>query len=61
MNWQRMLWDLRREYKPLAKLAREIDVNPKTLQSIARGDVKDVYYTLGNKLVKIHDMHIKHR
>ena len=55
MNWQLILLQLRRNYKPLAKIARECDVQPCRLQKMARFGVKtDISYTLGSKLVELH-------
>lgn len=59
MNWKMILLDLRREYAPLAKIARDIGVSPKTLQGIARYGVSDVYYTMGAKLIELHSKHVK--
>ena len=57
MNWQQILWELRREFGALTKVAREIDVSAKTLQSIARDGASDVYYSLGVKLIELHNKH----
>ena len=58
VNWQTILIELRRNYKPLAKIAREIDVQPSRLQKMARYGVKtDISYTLGAKLIKLHREH----
>lgn len=55
MNWQQILLQLRRNYAPLAKIARECDVQPCRLQKMARFGVKtDISYTLGSKLVELH-------
>lgn len=58
VNWKLILIQLRRNYKPLAKIAREIDVQPCRLQKMARYGVKtDISYTLGSKLIELHREH----
>jgi len=58
VNWQKILIELRRNYKPLAKVAREIDVQPSRLQKMARYGVKtDISYKLGAKLIELHREH----
>lgn len=58
INWQRILWDLRRNYKPVAAIAREIDMNPKWLQKIAKQGVKtDIGYHSGARLIELHKAH----
>lgn len=58
VNWQRILWDLRRHYKPVAAIAREIDMNHKWLQKIAKDGVKtDISYHNGVKLLELHEKH----
>lgn len=58
VNWQTILLKLRKNYKPLAKIAKDIDVQPSRLQKIARYGVKtDINYTLGAKLIELHREH----
>ena len=58
VNWQIILIQLRRNYKPLAKIAREINVRPYRLQKMARYGVKtDINYKLGAKLIELHREH----
>lgn len=60
INWQRILWDLRRHYKPVAAIAREIEYHPKSLQSLAKGNRKhDLPYTVGVKIIELHNKHCK--
>lgn len=62
IDWQKILWDLKRDYKHLAKIARDIDCSRQMLQKIARGGKKnDVAYSIGVKLLKLHNKFCKHR
>jgi len=55
VNWQRILWDLKRDYAHIAAIAREVGYNPKSLQKLANGISKhDIPYTPGNKLIELH-------
>lgn len=58
VDWQRILWDLRRDYKSLAAVAKEIGISPKWLQKIAKENVKtDIGYHFGVKLLELHKRH----
>lgn len=58
INWQKILWDLRRQYKPLRAVAFEIGANPSALQKVARYGVKtDMFYHTGAALLKLHERH----
>ena len=54
VNWQQLLWDLRRDYKPLAQIADDIGVSHKSLQKAARIGYKRMDYDIGVKLVALH-------
>ena len=55
MNWQRILWDLKRDYKHIAAIARELNCSRKTLQTAASGKrIEDLPYSIGSELIKLH-------
>lgn len=54
-DWQIILLQLRRNYKNIAAIAREVGYCSKSLQVLARGTRKhDLPYTTGNKLMELH-------
>lgn len=53
IDWQRVCLNLRR-YKSLATVAREIGVDSRHLQRIARGEVKEPRFNTGVKLLDLH-------
>lgn len=58
INWQRILFDLKRDYKHIAAVAREIGLHHKTLQKVYRGErLSDLPYTAGCKLIELHKAH----
>jgi len=58
INWQSILWELRRNYKPIAAIAREVEYHPKSLQTLAKGNRRhDLPYTVGKKLLDLYAMH----
>ena len=55
IDWQKILWDLKRDYKHLAAIAREVNYCRKSIQSLANGSRKhDLPYTVGIKLMELH-------
>lgn len=55
INWQLILWDLKRDYAHISVIAKEVGYNSKSLQGLARGSRKhDIPYTPGNKLIELH-------
>ena len=55
IDWQSILWDLKRDYKHLAAIAREVNYSRKTFHSLANGSRKhDLPYTVGIKLIELH-------
>lgn len=55
VNWQSILWELRRNYKPLAAIAVEVGHHPKSLQSLASGRRNhDLPYSVGVKVINLH-------
>jgi len=57
VNWQQLLWDLRKHYKPLAQVADEIGVSHKSLQKAARIGYKRMEYSIGVQIVALHQKH----
>jgi hypothetical protein len=53
-DWQIITLAIRRHYKPLAQVAREINSEEKHLNRLARGDVKDTKYKTGRRLLKLY-------
>jgi hypothetical protein len=60
MDWQMILLQLRKHYKPVRRIAFEIGANPSALQKVARYGVKtDLSYGIGSKLVALHSRYVK--
>ncbi len=57
-NFQQLLLELRRHYKPLTLIAREIGMNAKTLQRITQRGSKQMLYDNGVKIVELHKKHV---
>lgn len=53
-DWQMITLAIRRHYKPLAKVAIEINSEERHLNRLARGEVKDTKYKTGCRLLKIY-------
>ena len=61
MNWQQILWDLKRDYKHLAAIARELNYSRRTFQMLANGSMKkDLPYSIGVQLITLHKEHCQH-
>jgi len=56
-NFQHILQTLRKQYKPLAKVARELDMQEKTLQVAARVEGKTFRYDDGKAIVALYEKH----
>jgi hypothetical protein len=54
IDWQRLLLNLRKRYKPLAQVADEIDCDEQTLCRLARGETKEPRWSVGIKLLDLH-------
>ena len=55
INWQTILWDLKRDYKHQAAIAREVNYSRQTFNHLANGSRKhDLPYAVGNKLIELH-------
>jgi uncharacterized protein YlaN (UPF0358 family) len=58
-DWALVLIQLRKHYKPLAQVAREIGMSPHRLQTISQRGCKNMLYENGKKLVDLHNLHVK--
>jgi hypothetical protein len=57
INFQTVTLNLRRHYKPLATVAKEINSDERTLNRLARGEVRNPRFITGLKLL---DLHLDH-
>lgn len=57
-DFQQLLLEIRRHYKPLTKVAKEIGMNAKTLQRITQRGSKQMLYDNGVKIVELHRKHV---
>jgi hypothetical protein len=57
INWQMILLSLRRDYAPLAKIAREVGCSSKSLQRVARYGCVDMFYSNGSKIMALYNEH----
>ncbi len=55
INWQRICLQLRAKYKPLAVIAKEVGSCERHMNRLARGDVSEPRYTVGVKLLALHE------
>lgn len=56
-DFQMMLRKLRKHYKPLAAIARELDLHEKSLQVACRTKGKSFMYDTGRKIVDLYEAH----
>ncbi len=54
VDWQTVTLAIRRHYKPLAKVAKEINSEERHLNRLARGEVRDTKYLIGCRLLRIY-------
>lgn len=54
INWQTVTLNLRRHYKPLSQVAKEIGSDWRHLNNLARGDVLQPRFNTGVKLLDLH-------
>jgi hypothetical protein len=54
INWQKVCLNLRRHYKPLSQVAKEVGSDWKHLNNLARGDVQQPRFDTGVKLLDLH-------
>lgn len=60
IDWQQCAINLRR-VKPLAQIARELEIDPATLQRIARGETVEPKFEQGLQLLNLHLQHCPDR
>lgn len=60
IDWQQCALNLRR-VKPLAQIAREVDIDPATLRRIARGEIAEPKILPGLQLLNLHLEHCPDR
>jgi uncharacterized protein YlaN (UPF0358 family) len=58
-DWQLILLQLRRNYKPLSKIAKEVDMSADRLRRISIKGTKNMLYENGKKIVDLHNLHVK--
>jgi hypothetical protein len=56
-DWQLILLQIRRNYKPLAAVAREIGMSAHRLQKISQEGTQTMLYENGKKLIELHRLH----
>jgi hypothetical protein len=60
INWQRITLNLRRHYKPLAQVAKEVGSDWRHLNRLARGEVKQPRFDTGMRLLDLHHDKCRH-
>jgi uncharacterized protein YlaN (UPF0358 family) len=58
-DWRQILIELRAKYKPLAQIAREVDMSGDRLRRITQKGAKNMLYENGKKIMDLHDIHCK--
>ncbi len=66
IDWQQVTLNLRSNYGPLSRIAREIGAGPVHLQRLARGEIAEPKFTIGIRLLDLHfdvvgDRHVEIR
>ena len=54
IDWQKVCLNLRRHYKPLSQVAKEVGSDWQHLNRIARGEVEQPRFNTGLKLLDLH-------
>jgi hypothetical protein len=54
IDWQKVTLNLRRHYKPLATVAKEVGSDERHLNRLARGEVMQPRFNTGVKLLDLH-------
>jgi hypothetical protein len=54
IDWQKVVLNIRRHYKSLHRVAREIQSNERHLNRIARGEVNEPRFNTGLRLLDLH-------
>ena len=58
INWQILTQLIRKHYKPLSTVAKEVGADWRHLNRLARGEVKEPKFSVGIKLLDIGHDHI---
>ena len=58
-NWSTICLQLRRDYKGLSAIGKEVNSDWQHLNRLARGDVEQPKYLVGVKLLELHHDHCK--
>jgi uncharacterized protein YlaN (UPF0358 family) len=58
-DWALVLIQIRRYYKPLSAVAKEVGMSADRLQRISRNGCKNMLYENGKKLMDLHNLHVK--
>lgn len=61
IDWQKVCLNIRRSYKPLSTVAKEVGSDWAHLNRLARGETKQPKFMVGLKLLNIHLTHCKER
>ena len=54
INWQKVCWNLRTNYKPLSRVAKEVGSDWRHINRLARGEVEQPRFLTGVKLLDLH-------
>ena len=61
IDWQSVCANLRRNYKPLSQVAKEVGSDWRHLNRLARGEVKQPKFSVGVRLLDLHLDHCANR
>lgn len=61
IDWQSVCNNLRRDYKNLTKVAKEVGTDWQHLNRIARGETKQPRFDVGMRLLDLHYDHCENR
>lgn len=59
IDWRQLLIEIRRNYKPLTLVAREIGMNAKHLQRITQKGTVRMQYENGVKIIDLHNKYVR--
>ena len=54
IDWQRVALNLRTNYGPLTRVAKDVGAGDEHLQKLARGEVREPKFSIGLKLLDLH-------
>lgn len=61
INWQIVCLNIRRHYKPLATVAKEVGSDWRHLNRLARGEIQQPKFNVAVKLLDVHFDHCKEK